>query len=202
MSPQTIIIIGRSGSGKGTQAKLLEEFLKNKNSEIPAIQIETGQYFRDFIDDNTLSAQLSKEVYVQGKKQPDFLAISMWGYILCKDYTGKEHLLFDGMPRSLAQAHVFEDALTFYQRFDADRFGKPKVIYLDVSEDQSLVRVQERGRVADGSKEQSDIRKSWFDNDVLPAIKFFEENPKFDFMHIQAGKTIEEVHADIVSHFA
>jgi adenylate kinase family enzyme len=201
MSPQTIIVIGRSGSGKGTQVGLLQEFLRNKNAQIQSIHVETGQYFRDFIDDTTVSAQLAKEIYLQGKKQPDFLAISMWGYVLCKDYTGVEHILFDGVPRSLAQAHVFEDALSFYNRFDAT-FEKPKVIYLDVSHDWSVQRIHERGRIDDQTDEQVEVRMHWFDTDVIAAIDFFKENSKFDFIHIQGEKTVEEVHADIVSHFA
>jgi len=201
MSPQTIIVIGRSGSGKGTQVGLLQEFLRGKDATIPSIHVETGQYFRDFIEDKTLSAQLAKNIYLQGEKQPDFLAISMWGYVLCKDYTGVEHLLFDGVPRSLAQAHVFEDALSFYQRFD-QKFEKPKVVYLDVSHDWSMQRMHERGRIDDKTEEQTEIRMHWFDTDVVAAIDFFKQNPKFDFIHIQGEKTVEEVHADIVSHFA
>lgn len=201
MLPQTIIVIGRSGSGKGTQVGLLQEFFRTKNAQIQSIHVETGQYFRDFIDDNTISAQLAKEIYLQGKKQPDFLAISMWGYVLCKDYTGVEHVLFDGVPRSLAQAHVFEDALSFYNRFDA-KFEKPKVIYLDVSHDWSVQRIHERGRIDDQTVDQAEIRMRWFDTDVVAAIDFFKENPKFDFIHIQGEKSPEEVHAEIVSHFA
>lgn len=201
MLPQTIIVIGRSGSGKGTQVELLQNFLKSKDPKIQSIHIETGQYFRDFIEDDTLSANLAKDIYIQGKKQPDFLAVSMWGYVLCKDYTGSEHLLFDGVPRSLAQAHVFEDALSFYQRFD-ERFGKPMIVYLDVSHDWSMARMHERGRIDDKTDAQTEMRMHWFEDNVLEAIEFFKTHPKFDFIHIQGEKTIEEVHKDIVSHFA
>ena len=202
MSAQTIIYIGRSGSGKGTQISLLQAFLKQQNPAIPSLQIETGQYFRTFIEEKSITAEFSKDIYLQGKRQPDFLAISMWGYVLCKDYTGVEHLMFDGAPRSPAEAHVVEDALSFYNRFDDKAFVKPKVIYLDVSSDWSMTRMHERARIDDKTFEQLQIRTKWFETEVMGAIDFFKNNPKFDFIHIQGEKTIEEVHADIVSHFA
>lgn len=201
MLPQTIIFIGRSGSGKGTQVTLLQALLRTKNLETQCIHVETGQYFRDFIGEKSISAQFAKNIYLEGRRQPDFLAISMWGYVLCKDYTGSEHLLFDGAPRSAAEAYVFDDALSFYQRFDEKQFTKPKVVYLDVSHDWSMQRMHERGRIDDKTKEQTEIRMNWFEKDVMGALKFFKESPKFDFIHIQGEKTVEEVHADIASYF-
>lgn len=202
MAPQTIIYIGRSGSGKGTQIALLQEFLQEKTPTTPSLQIETGQYFRTFIEEKSITAKFCKDIYLQGKRQPDFLAISMWGYVLCKDYTGIEHLMFDGAPRSAAEAHVVEDALSFYQRFDTNTFAKPKVIYLDVSPSWSMQRMHDRARIDDKTLEQLEIRTKWFETEVMGAIDFFKNNPKFDFIHIQGEKTIEEVYADIVSHFA
>lgn len=200
MLPQTIICIGRSGSGKGTQIQLLQAYLHSKNSQIQTIHIETGQYFRDFIQENTVSASLAKEVYITGKRQPDFLAISMWGYILCKDYTGKEHLMFDGAPRSFAEAHVVEDALSFYKRFDTNTCSKPKVIYLNVPREWSIERMNGRGRL-DDKKEAEDVRSAWFETEVMGAIDFFRANKNFDFIEIKADKSIQDVHADIISHF-
>lgn len=198
---QTIICIGRSGSGKGTQIELLEKYLQSKNPIVKSIHIETGQYFRSFIEEQSLSAQFAKKIYIDGKRQPDFLAISMWGYVLCKDYTGKENLIFDGAPRSLSEAHVVEDALSFYQRFDTTTCEKPKVIYLDVPHDWSIERMNTRGRL-DDKKEAEEVRLSWFETEVMGAVHFFETNPHFDFIHIKGDRSVEEVHADIISHFA
>jgi adenylate kinase family enzyme len=201
MLPQTVICIGRSGSGKGTQIKLLQDFLKEKNSSVNTIHIETGVYFREFIQEQGVSAQLSKSVYLDGGRQPDFLAISMWGYVLCKDYTGTENIIFDGTPRSLAEAHIIEDALQFYKRFDGNAFAKPKIVYIDVPEEWSIARMNERGRI-DDKKEQENNRMKWFTTEVEPAISFFKHNSHFDFIHIQGDRSVEEVHADVISHFA
>lgn len=202
MSPQTVICIGRSGSGKGTQIKLLEVLLRGQNAMAPSIHIETGHYFRAFIEEkNSLSAQLANEFYLAGKRQPEFLAISMWGYVLCKDYTGIEHLMFDGTPRSETEARIMEDALSFFGRFDESKFVKPKVIFLDVPVEWSVARMSERGRIDDKTKEQIDLRSEWYETEVIGAIEFFRTNPKFDFIHIKGDRTIPEVQEDIAAHF-
>lgn len=202
MSPHTVICIGRSGSGKGTQMKLLQELLRGQSAINPSIHIETGHYFREFIEErNSLSAQLANEFYLDGKRQPEFLAISMWGYVLCKDYTGIEHLLFDGTPRSEPEARIIEDALLFYDRFNESKFAKPKVIFLDVPEEWSVARMSERGRIDDKTKEQLELRSSWYQSEVLGAIEYFKANPKFEFIVIKGDRTITEVRDDIATHF-
>jgi adenylate kinase family enzyme len=175
--------------------------IRDRDIRTQSLHIETGQYFRSFIEEASISAKYAHKIYIDGKRQPDFLAISMWGYMLCKDFTGSEHLIFDGAPRSLAEAHVVQDALTFYNRFNEATATKPKVVYLDVSHDWSIKRMDERGRL-DDKKEEEEVRSSWFETDVTEAIHFFENNPKFDFIRIQAERPVQEVHAEIISHFA
>jgi adenylate kinase family enzyme len=202
MLPQTIICMGRSGCGKGTQIRLLEEYFKSQNPDSQMIHIETGTYFRSFIEEKTVSAELAKQTYLDGKREPEFLAISMWGYVLCKDYTAEEHIMFDGAPRSLLEAQVIAEALRFYNRFDGSQFAKPKIVYLDVSHDWSVARMHERGRVDDQTIAQLELRSKWFEAEVLPAIEFFENNANFEFVHIKGEGSIEEVHDEIISHLS
>ena len=58
-----------------------------------------------------------------------------------------------------------------------------------------------RGRIDDKTKEQMELRSKWFESEVVGAIEFFRNNPKFEFIQIKGDKSIEEVHADIVTHF-
>ena len=49
MTPKTYIMIGRSGSGKGTQTKLLKEYIKKQDPETEILHVESGDEFRDFL---------------------------------------------------------------------------------------------------------------------------------------------------------
>src|SRR3989344_985591 len=152
MSPQTIIFFGRSGSGKGTQARLLEEYLrKNDSSKRGVIYIETGARFRQFI----------------------------------KEYTGKEHLILDGLSRRVAEAPVLSAALKFYKR------EKPCVIVLNVSRKWSMDRLKERGRYDDAEKEIN-RRLDWYDANVAPTIEYFKKDAYYKYLEIDGEQPVEK----------
>ena len=54
------ILMGPSGSGKGTQAKLLMKYLKN-NTNLPLSYLSTGESFRKFIKKQNYTAKLTKD---------------------------------------------------------------------------------------------------------------------------------------------
>ena len=60
MKPQTFIFIGRSGCGKGTQAELVQEHLKQIDPKRKVLYIQTGAEFREFIKGNSETQKLSK----------------------------------------------------------------------------------------------------------------------------------------------
>src|SRR3989344_8107590 len=107
---QTFIFIGRSGCGKGTQAELLQEYVKKYIPDVPFLYVETGEKFRNFIKGQTFASKMSFDVYTKNDRQPDFLATYMWTHILIEDFKGHEHLMFDGAPRSLTEAKVLDTA--------------------------------------------------------------------------------------------
>ena len=196
MTPKTFIFIGRSGCGKGTQVKLLQEYLaKNDSSKKPVFYLETGAQFRDFIKGQSLTSKLSNEIYKTGARQPDFLAIWIWSHLLVENLTGDEHLIIDGTPRSLDEAKVLHTAIRFYKR------AKPYVIYLDVSREWSEQKLLGRGRF-DDDKAEVKKRLDWYEADVAPAVEYFRKDPEVIFLDIKGGRTIQEVHQDIISAIA
>lgn len=192
MSPQTFIFIGRSGCGKGTQAELLMNVLKEKDSNGEISYIETGQNFRDFIKGDGYSNKLSNEIYKSGERQPDFLAIWMWAHVLIERLRGNEHLIFDGITRSLGEAMSFTTALNFYKR-------EAVVVYLEVSREWSEERMKERGRSDDRKEDEVRKRLNWFDTDTAPAIGYFKTNDKYKVLYINGEQSIEDVHKEILS---
>src|SRR3989344_6012489 len=110
MQNNAYIFFGRSGSGKGTQAKLLQEHLKLKNKKV--VYIETGQAFRDFINGDAHSQKLSKIIMDKGELQPQFLAVWIWAGELIEKLQGDEDVIFDGTPRRLTEAQLLNTALS------------------------------------------------------------------------------------------
>ena len=191
MSPQTFIFIGRSGCGKGTQAELLQKILKEKDPNGQIFYIETGANFREFIKGEEYSNKLSNEIYKDGDRQPDFLAIWMWAHVLLDKFKGIEHLFLDGITRSLPEAMAFTTALEFYKR-------RAIVIDINVSREWSEERLLARGRFDDKNREEIKKRLNWFDKDSGPAIAYFRVNNNYKVIAVNGEKTIEEVHQDIV----
>jgi adenylate kinase family enzyme len=72
---KTLIFIGNSGSGKGTQANLVEEKLKEKGEKV--LHVELGDHFRDFLSMTTDTAKAATEIAKSGALQPEFLAIHL-----------------------------------------------------------------------------------------------------------------------------
>ncbi len=192
MSPQTFIFIGRSGCGKGTQADLLQKYLKTQDPDREVFYLETGNRFRDFIKGEGLSSKLSLEISHHGARQPDFLAVWMWSHLFIENLKGNEHVIIDGTPRSINEARVLDSAVKFYNRQPA------QVIYLNVSRAWAEKRLAGRGRTDDRSLEEVKKRLDWFETDVLPAVNHLREHPEYQFLDINGEQPLEEVHQSIM----
>lgn len=192
MKPQTFVFIGRSGCGKGTQAKLLQDYLRVKDPEREIFYLETGNNFRKFISDDKYSNQLANKIYKGGDRQPDFLAIWMWANVVIDNIKGNEHIFFDGIARSLPEAMTFTTAMDFYDR-------DVIVVYLDVSREWSEQKLLARGRDDDRSIEEIKKRLDWFDKDSYPAVEYFDNHKKYNVLKINGEQSIEDVHGEIIS---
>ena len=195
-TPLTCIFIGRSGCGKGTQAALLERVIREKYSGEPLFYLETGARFRDFIQSNTYSSNLSQDIMATGALQPEFLAIWNWSHLLLENMKGGEHLILDGTPRKLDEAEVLDSAMRFYKR------KKPYVIFIDVSKEFSLARFKERGRIDDMNAQAIIKRMEWYEEHVVPAVRFYWQNDDYTLIHVHGEQSVDAVHAEIIKNIA
>lgn len=194
MRPQTFVFFGKSGSGKGTQAKLLGDYLKRtKGNEV--LYIETGQGFRDFMETGSYTADLTKQVLADGGLMPVFMPVWLWTDFLVKNYTGKEDLILDGLCRRPAEAPVLDSALKFFNQ------KNPIIIYINVSNDWAFTRMKERGR-KDDTDAYIKSRLDWFEWNVVPSMAYFHEHPDYTFLEINGEQSVEDVHNEIISRLA
>jgi adenylate kinase family enzyme len=193
MQPQTFVLFGKVGSGKGTQANLLIEYMKNMDADRKCLYLETGEKLREFIKQDNHSAKLTKEVLETGGLMPPFMPIWLWTTFLVNNFTGEEHLVFDGLCRRRYEAPVLDTALKFYKR------ETPIIVIIETSNEWSIQRAIARGRSDDDIPEIKK-RLEWFDAEVVPAIQYLEEQPGYKVIKVNGEQTIEEVHADIVKN--
>lgn len=191
MNQKVFIFIGRSGCGKGTQGALLTEYLKKVNPEREMLYIQGGGEFREFIKGESATQKISRKLYEEDKLQPEFLSVYMWINVLIKKYLGTQHLVFDGAPRRKHEAGVLDSIFDFYG------LTNPYVINIDVSEEWATERLSARHRQDDKSE---DIKKrlAWYLTDVVPAIEFYQSNPKYKFIKINGERSIEDIHKELI----
>ena len=188
------VFIGRSGCGKGTQGKLLLEFLNKKQSRDDGVlYLETGDRFREFIKSDAYSNQLSRQVMVDALPQPSFLAVWMWAHILVEELTADHQtLILDGTPRSLIEAQALDTAFKFYG------FTELFVIHLDVSREWSRSHLLKRGR-KDDNLPDIDKRLDWYETDVVPALDFYINDPKYQYLKLNGEESMDEIHSAIIA---
>ena len=125
-----IILIGAQGSGKGTQAELLSQALG-----VP--HIASGDLFRKAIDEKTELGVKAKAYIDRGELVPDELTVTMVVKRL-EEPDCAQGVLFDGFPRTVAQAEVLDKGL--------QEIGKQidLAIYLQVPREELLKRLSGR----------------------------------------------------------
>ncbi|MDB5259399.1 MAG: adk, adenylate kinase, adenylate kinase [Candidatus Taylorbacteria bacterium] len=195
MNQKVFILIGRSGCGKGTQAKLISERLKRTAAEAAGgngdvLYIQCGAEFREFIKGDSVTQQLSAKAYAGGVLQPEFLAVHMWIGALVRGYKGNQHIILDGAPRKFHEAGVLDSIFDFYG------LGKPYVINIDVSKEWATARLLGRGR-QDDTKGDVESRMAWYEKEVVPTLEFFRTNPKYEFVQVNGERAVAEVFADV-----
>jgi len=191
MKPQSFIFIGRSGCGKGTQIKMLSEYLIKKDATRKFITISTGEFLREFIKGPSLTQKMCNEAYGSGGLQPEFITVHMWVKPLVDYYTGNEHIFFDGTPRKYHEAGVLHSVFGFY------KLSKPFVINIDITAEEATRRLLARKRI-DDSAEDIKKRLSWYETDVVPTIGYYSDSADYDFIKVNGERPIEEIHDDIV----
>ena len=164
-----IILFGKPGSGKGTQAS----FIKDKYS---LIHISTGDVFRKNMSNNTELGLLAKGYMEKGELVPDIVTVNMLkdeinSFMPCNGF------IFDGFPRTTFQAKEL-DNLLLYKSLKIDL-----TIALDVDNNSLIERLLERGkssgRVDDQSVEKINIRLKEYDNKTKPLIDYYNDQNKF-----------------------
>jgi adenylate kinase len=103
--PARVLLLGRPGSGKGTQGSALSDIL-----EVPHISM--GDLLRNEIERSTAIGTAVEGYVSNGRLVPDSLVFDALCARLCRDDVRERGFLLDGYPRSVPQAAALERELT------------------------------------------------------------------------------------------
>ncbi len=168
-----IIFLGPPGSGKGTQAEKI-----SKKFEIA--HISTGVMLREHVDRKTDLGIKAKSILDEGSLVPDNLVIEMLKDRLNSDDC-KNGAILDGFPRTLPQALSLESD---------EKFCIKNVIFFEVSKDELIKRMLQRGR-SDDIEESIKVRLQVYINETEPLVDFYTK--KNLLTKINASGSIDDI---------
>lgn len=178
-----LILFGPPGSGKGTQSeKLVDKY--------GLLHLSTGNLLREEIANKTPLGIEAKKFIDNGQLVPDEVVIGMVDTYFDKHKDAKG-FLFDGFPRTVAQAQALDKLLALKKTDIAT------VLALDVSEDELVKRLLNRGKTSGRSDDTNDevIRKrfSVYSNETSPVAEYYKKARKFK--NIKGEGSVEEIFA-------
>ncbi len=179
-----IILFGPPGAGKGTQAKYLVNKLK-------CFQISTGDMLREEIQKNS---EIGKKI-INDMNDGKFVNDEIVNKLIenaVNNPQKKGRLIFDGYPRSLAQANNLDFLLKgSNQKIDL-------IFFLNVNKETIMKRIERRKILEKRSDDNVDTifkRYDTYMETTKPVLDFYSKNPNFH--EIDGSLGIDEITAKI-----
>lgn len=180
-----IILFGPPGSGKGTQAELLAK-------HYGLYHISTGDLFRSEMQQETSLGLEARSYMARGVLVPDSVTIGMLRNAV-DAHSGVTGFVFDGFPRTIAQAEALEALL---RERNTDITG---LVALDVPDDEIIDRILLRGKTS-GRPDDNDAsvirnRIQVYRDETAPIFGHFEGRAQT----VDGVGTIEDIFARLCS---
>ena len=164
-----IVLFGKPGAGKGTQAAYLK-------SKYRLFHISTGDLFRHHISNKTALGTLAQSYMDKGDLVPDQVTIDMLKDTV-ENHPEAKGFIFDGFPRTTKQAEVLDDFLrersmpvTATLALEADD---------DILVERLINRGKTSGRADDQDEEKIRNRFEEYNNKTAPLRDFYSAQGKF-----------------------
>lgn len=176
-----VVLFGAPGCGKGTQSELLEK-------KFGLSHISTGEIIRSQIKAQTPLGQQMAEYISRGELAPDSIVIGMVENYL-NDNKDIKGTIFDGFPRTTAQAEAFDKLL------ESMGDSVDIMIYMDVPEEELvrriLLRGKDSGRADDASEDVIRNRIEIYNQQTAIVADYYRAQGKY--VAVPSLGTIEEV---------
>ena len=156
-----LVILGRQGSGKGTQCLRLSDLYET-------IHISTGDMLRTAVEMQTELGKKAKIIMDAGDLVPDEIINGIVAERIGMSDVLEGGFILDGYPRTSAQAQALEEEL-FSSGLSLDL-----AINLEVPVKEVTQRMLDRSR-ADDTEEAIKRRLEIYENETAPLLEWFEE---------------------------
>jgi adenylate kinase len=181
-----LVIFGPPGAGKGTQSeKLIQKY--------GFVHISTGDLFRWHTKNETSLGKRVKEIMNSGALVPDEITIAMLKEELDKN-PGAKGFLFDGFPRTVAQAEALDKFMT------DNKTAIHYVVALDVTEQEVRTRIAKRRTVenrADDEEEKLNKRITEYFTKTVHVLPYYEKQGRLTT--VQGIGVVDEIFKKICS---
>jgi len=176
-----LILFGPPGSGKGTQAANLVDKFNLKH-------ISTGNLLREEKAKETPLGLEAKRFMDQGLLVPDEVVIGMISSTLDNEAHKVKGFIFDGFPRTVAQAEALDKLLDFKEIII------DKVLALNVTEEELVKRIVHRGKTSgrvDDNEATIRQRITEYENKTAPVAAFYQKQNKL--VNIVGEGSVDEI---------
>lgn len=177
-------MMGRPGSGKGTQAKLLA-------AKLGAEIYSSGNRLREMAKGEGFANQKIKRVMESGELLPAWLSEHLFVEALL-GLDPADAIVFEGACRTLLEAEAFNETASWLER-------PYRAVFLAISdaevEKRLTLRKDTEGR-ADDASDAIGTRIAEYAAKTAPAVEFFRQRGAL--LEINGEQSIEQVHADVL----
>ena len=185
---KNILLFGPPAAGKGTMSTKLKELLGLHH-------LSTGDIIRNEISNQTETGKLAQKIMAGGNLLSDEIVIRMTKEAII-NCTNENGILFDGFPRTVAQAKALEQ-LMFYRKKPLNIFFNLKINDWTVIE-----RIKSRGaRPGENPEkvlEESKNRLAVYKTETAPVLDYFRG--RINVVDIDAEQPIDAEFAEIMVH--
>jgi adenylate kinase len=183
-----LILFGPPGAGKGTQS---EKILVKYNLK----HISTGDLLRAERNAGTELGNQANEFISKGELVPDSVVIGMVKNFM-SDNSDVKGFIFDGFPRTIAQAEALDTMLSDFNTEISIVLG------LEVNEDELVTRLLLRGQTSGRADDQSEdtIRNRFQEylNKTLPIQNYYTEKNKY--FGVEGIGEIDQIFESLCGH--
>lgn len=176
-----IVLFGPPGAGKGTQSE-------NLIKKYDLVHLSTGDIFRSNIKGETELGKLAKSFMDKGALVPDEVTIAMLKSEVDK-HPGANGFIFDGFPRTTAQAKALDEFLSSRQQ------EITYMLALEVPEEELkqrlLKRAETSGRSDDADPKVIQNRIDVYNAETAPVADYYMMQDKY--VGIEGVGSIDEI---------